>query len=500
MKTTLTKLSAMTSAILFAAIMFSVFPAAVIAGGSHYGQSSNKDWSDNDRFEKSGSKTERSGRKCGKKECDNSLSIPLYVKGDKRVGKVTVRLEGGDLKVTYQVNDGWYIKQTNLDLADSYNGLHLNSDGSPDVEAYPYKSSHFTPVKSTDYIISASQWPLGTELYVAAQAIVVNKTSGKCEKSHGGSHNEKDHHNKSHDKNGHSDHDDFFKKASGHDKSASYDDSSDDSHSDHNGRKQGSEKEAWAVGERFPGQTLAAYFIYKLESCDPVQPGTIQFSDAIYTVVEDALEAVITVTRTGNVDQAASVDFTTLDGSAISGSDYDFTSGVLTFSPGQTNAQFTVTPIDDTEVESVETVGLQLSNPVGATLGQQNTAILEIEDNDVAPTTVVEFSQAEYVYMERVPFAVITVVRSGDLSAEAQVDYTTTDGTAVAPNDYISTSGTLTFPPGVESITFQVRLINDREVESDETVLLELFNEVGASLGAQKEATLVIQDDDGLPS
>ena len=101
---------------------------------------------------------------------------------------------------------------------------------------------------------------------------------------------------------------------------------------------------------------------------------------------------------------------------------------------------------------------------------------------------------------ERTPVVTITVVRSGDLSIEAQVDFTTADGTVTVNSDYIGNSGTLVFPAGVDTITFQVMVINDRLVEANETVLLQLSNPVGAELGAQSDATLTILDDDGMPS
>src|SRR5262249_39954934 len=57
--------------------------------------------------------------------------------------------------------------------------------------------------------------------------------------------------------------------------------------------------------------------------------------------------------------------------------------GVLTFSPGEVSKTFTVLIIDDTVVESNETVNLNLgSTTFGATLGTPNTAVLTIIDND----------------------------------------------------------------------------------------------------------------------
>jgi Calx-beta domain/K319L-like, PKD domain len=56
------------------------------------------------------------------------------------------------------------------------------------------------------------------------------------------------------------------------------------------------------------------------------------------------------------------------------------------------------------------------------------------------------------------------------------VDFTTADGTAVAPGDYTPTSGTLTFAPGDTSETVTVETIDDNLVEGDETFDVNLSN------------------------
>jgi hypothetical protein len=499
MKTSLPTQATITKAILIAVFFLFLLPVTAIASGNHH---SGKLYS---------------GKKCEKQQCDTSLSVPLYISGEKRVGKVTVRLDQYDLKVTYQVDEGWTIKQTNLDIADNYNSLHVSADGVPQVEAFPYKTSHYMPVKSAEYSISARQWPLGTQLYLSAQAVVVSEAGGKCQQRTAGTRHENEKFSFHHEdkKRYGKDHDKGYGKGHGKDHGKRHDDDSGREHyghDDHDGKHHGESDDdqdhsgntvsniAWAVGQLFPGQQSAAYFTYTLKSCDTQQQSTIQFSDAIYSVNEGDAQVLITVVRSGNIEDAASVDYTTVDASAVNGVDYVFAHGTVNFVAGQASAQFAVTPIDDTEVENTESLTLQLSSPVNAVLGLQNTAILEIMDNDVAPASVFEFSQAVYTDLERIPVAVITVVRSGDLSAEAQVDFNTADGTAMANSDYIAKSGTLVFPAGVNTVTFQVLIINDRLVESDETILLQLSNPVGAAIGAQGDATLVIQDDDGLPS
>ncbi len=502
MKTRHPALAAITSTLFLAMFVFGLFPAAAIASGNQHNLSYDKAWSKKSLLEESHSKKGRSGKQCAKKAkaCDNSLSVPLYVEGNKRIGKVTVRLEAGDLKVTYQVNDEWYIKQTNLIVSDNYNGLPLMADGSPDVESYPYKSKHFTPVKSADYIISASQWPLGTDLYVAAQAIVINKTKGKCQQHAASTHGKKSHQDsdrntsrseKSRHNKGHSDINDHDHDREHHGKEHG---EHDHKHYDNDGQAGSKEMKAWAVGEKFPGQELAAYFIYKLESCDPMQLSTIQFSDSIYTVNEEGPAAVITVVRTGNLDLAASVEYTTIDGSAVNGADYVFTTGVLNFASGQSTAQFKVTPIDDSEVDPAETLSLQLSNPLGANLGQQKMATLEIADNDQVSMGVIAIERIEPNPVNEGATVIIYVTRTGDLSVNATVDFGTIDGSAIGstqcgapaspvPFDYEQVGGTLFFDAGVSELQIEVTTCNNNpRNDTDETFDFEIYNPIGAVL------------------
>src|SRR5262249_31402408 len=80
------------------------------------------------------------------------------------------------------------------------------------------------------------------------------------------------------------------------------------------------------------------------------------------------LTAVFTVTRSGPLDQASTVDFTTTDGTAKAGKDYVATSGSLTFDPGETTKTISVTVLGDLVDEYDEMFSVRLSNPTGATI------------------------------------------------------------------------------------------------------------------------------------
>lgn len=79
--------------------------------------------------------------------------------------------------------------------------------------------------------------------------------------------------------------------------------------------------------------------------------------------------------------QIVQVDFATANGSAIAGSDYIATNGVIGFDYGVTNISFTVQIKGDTQIEPDETFLVQLSNPVNATLAN-TSAVATILDDD----------------------------------------------------------------------------------------------------------------------
>jgi len=116
----------------------------------------------------------------------------------------------------------------------------------------------------------------------------------------------------------------------------------------------------------------------------PEQNAFIQFNSASYSVNEDAGSVTIAVTRTGNTAVSASVSYSSLDVTALSGSDYNAVSGTLTFAPGESSKSFTVSINDDVAVEGNETFDLILSDASNAQLGSPSTAAVTIVDDDRA--------------------------------------------------------------------------------------------------------------------
>src|SRR4030042_5320431 len=84
-----------------------------------------------------------------------------------------------------------------------------------------------------------------------------------------------------------------------------------------------------------------------------------------------------TVRRTGSTSGALTVYYA-VSGTATSGSDYNSLSGSVTIPAGSSNSTITVTPINDTAVESNETIIVTLSTNATYTRGSPYTATVMI--------------------------------------------------------------------------------------------------------------------------
>ena len=91
--------------------------------------------------------------------------------------------------------------------------------------------------------------------------------------------------------------------------------------------------------------------------------------------------AVFTVRLSAAAANTVKVAYATVDGTAAAPGDYTATSGLLTFSPGQTFKTVPVTVKGDVVDEVDETFAVNLSSPTGATISDA-TGIGTIRDDD----------------------------------------------------------------------------------------------------------------------
>ena len=113
---------------------------------------------------------------------------------------------------------------------------------------------------------------------------------------------------------------------------------------------------------------------------------SVQFSAAQFDVSESSspLIATLSVTRSGDTSNAATVDYATSDGSATQKGDYILAVGRLSFAAGETSKNIPVLIVNDAFPESTESFSVTLSNPIGTIIGARVVAAVAITDNDAS--------------------------------------------------------------------------------------------------------------------
>ena len=119
---------------------------------------------------------------------------------------------------------------------------------------------------------------------------------------------------------------------------------------------------------------------------------TIAFAESpspFVALEEEGTSDAIALVRTGNLDVESTVevaivgnDSTATDGSDYNGINFPF---AVTFAPGETMQVIPVAILDDTDFEpgSNETIAFEIIEGTGGAIGSQNTAVLEIVDDEV---------------------------------------------------------------------------------------------------------------------
>jgi hypothetical protein len=139
-----------------------------------------------------------------------------------------------------------------------------------------------------------------------------------------------------------------------------------------------------ATGGAALGAPLTAQVTITDDDAAPPTPGALSLTASSFSVGEGGGTVTITARRTGGSDGIVTVAYATASGTASAGTDYQNTSGLLTWGNGDAaNKSFSITILDDSAVETAETFTVTLSNATGgAALGTPLTAQVTITDDD----------------------------------------------------------------------------------------------------------------------
>jgi uncharacterized protein YunC (DUF1805 family) len=199
------------------------------------------------------------------------------------------------------------------------------------------------------------------------------------------------------------------------------------------------------------------------------------------------------VTLSHQASFPVTVDWSTSPGTATDGVDYVGDSGTVTFLAYDTTETIFVTVNGDASYEQDETVRLDLTNAVGAPIGDLQ-GIGTIANDDSAPilsvtnTSIVEGNTGTSLLQ-------FTVSLAGTSDVDASFDFATANAMATSGTDYVAASGTLTILAGATTGTVNVVVNGELAYESNETLSLLLSNPLGATIGDGSAQGTILNDE-----
>jgi len=187
------------------------------------------------------------------------------------------------------------------------------------------------------------------------------------------------------------------------------------------------------------------------------------------------------------------VNYATMNNTALAGTDFVGTTGTLTFAPGETTKNVPVTINGDLLNEADEAFWVSLNSPSGASIAD-GFAQGMIANDDALPTlsisdvTLAEGNGGATNYT-------FTVTLSAASGRDVRVNWVTAAGTATANVDYVSASGALFFPAGTLTRTITVAVRGDTTLEPNETFFVNLNSPFNASIADGQGVGTITNDD-----
>lgn len=187
-----------------------------------------------------------------------------------------------------------------------------------------------------------------------------------------------------------------------------------------------------------------------------------------------------------------SMNFASVDGTALAGSDYALAPGTLNFAPGETTKTIAVELLGDTSIEDHESFGVILSDASGATIGTDTASGTILNDDTALRIGDVSGGEGD---SGTSPFVYAIALEKAS-AIPVTVSYQTADGTAIAGSDYEAVAPTqLTFAPGETMKSISIAVTGDTEVEAHETFSVVLAGAAGALIADDTGTAMILNDD-----
>lgn len=235
--------------------------------------------------------------------------------------------------------------------------------------------------------------------------------------------------------------------------------------------------------------------------------GIVGFDDAPASVAETAGSVVLRIRREAGSGASTVITYSARNGTAKAGTDFGARgvathTGTFTLSPGQEYGLLSIPILDSPTSTGPREFTVTIDRVTNGSVDPQHKTftVMILEDDkgvQLASTTARVAESAGSV--------VVTVNRVGPPDGDVSVNWTTANGSALAGTHFgaqgstTQRSGTVQWASGDASPrTVAIPIFNDGASNSPRTFTLTLTSAVGAAIGANKAATITIDDDDNV--
>lgn len=245
--------------------------------------------------------------------------------------------------------------------------------------------------------------------------------------------------------------------------------------------------------------------------------GSVHFNVSSINAIEDVGTLTINVRRSGGLTGALTVEYATIDGTAVAGQDYTANSGTLTFAAGETSKTIQIPITNDTTTESLETFTVVLRNTSNLeALGAPNTLLVTLHDRNTVPTLTIAGGSVIEGNAGTTTQIMFTIQLSAATGRTVTGNFTTANFTAFGGTkcgdpgvDFRALSGSFTFNPGQTVFPVPVTICGDNHAEDVEEVPVILSNPSGATfftnfafgaIGDDDELELILEESGPAPN
>jgi len=189
--------------------------------------------------------------------------------------------------------------------------------------------------------------------------------------------------------------------------------------------------------------------------------------------------------------QPVTVGYATANGTAVAPADYAPATGTVTFAPGETAKSIAVSVVSDTAIEQDETLTVNLSNPVNATIAVGTATGTITNDDTQVPVTTGDWQGAmqtgDYVYFTVRPDRKLSFFRVNNIRENC--------GGGAYITGSISWSPNTAWPIAADGSMTAAYNWTGSEVDGDFELTAESWKVTSTFNGSSASGTLILSDE-----